>query len=167
MTMLTEMKVNSWVLWWELSRDNNNRPIIDCRYAITKPELGGETAWWWEIEHWRSDAELATTRSRGLHAILDHYEWAGKKYFVSLKFECQGGGQIRDSQFYRQAALTTAPGPPPQTSLVVRRENRQSVSSLKKTCYEWLYSAWWQMTLVIVALIASLLLVLLLQRSLL
>ena len=38
---------------------------------------------------WRSEAEHATSRSRRFHTILNHYEWAGKKHFVSLKLEGQ------------------------------------------------------------------------------
>ena len=39
-------------------------------------------------------------------------EWAGKKHFVSLKLEYQSVVRTRDLQHPKQAALTTAPGPP-------------------------------------------------------
>ena len=38
---------------------------------------------------WRSEAEHATSQSRRLPTILNLYEWAGKKRFVSLKLENQ------------------------------------------------------------------------------
>ena len=37
-----------------------------------------------------------------------------KKHFVSLILEGQIGAQSRDLRLSKQAALTTAPGPPPQ-----------------------------------------------------
>ena len=42
-----------------------------------------------KFEPWRSEAELATSRSRRLPTIFNLYGWAGKKHFVSLKLECQ------------------------------------------------------------------------------
>ena len=48
-------------------------------------------------------------RSRMPPTILNLYEWAGKKDFVSLKFECRSGGRTRDLRLSKQAVLTTAP----------------------------------------------------------
>ena len=61
----------------------------------------------------RSEAELATIRSRMLPTILIHCEWAEKKHFVSLKLECQSRFRIRNLSISKQAVLTTAPGSPP------------------------------------------------------
>ena len=66
-----------------------------------------------EFEPSRSEAEHATSRSRRLPIILNLYEWAGKKQFVSLKLEYQSWVRTRDLRLPKQAALTTAPGPPP------------------------------------------------------
>ena len=41
--------------------------------------------------------------------ILNFYEWAGKKHFVSLKLEGQSGVRARDLRLPKQAALTTSP----------------------------------------------------------
>ena len=60
----------------------------------------------------RSEAEHATSRSQRLLAISNIYEWARKTHFVSLTLECQGGVRARDLRLSKQAALTTAPGPP-------------------------------------------------------
>ena len=44
--------------------------------------------------------------------LLNLYEWAGKKQFVTLKLECQSGVRIRDLLLFKQTALTTTtPGP--------------------------------------------------------
>ena len=59
------------------------------------------------------DAEHATFLSRRLTTILNLYESARKKHFVSLKIESKSGVRIRDLRLSKQAALTTAPGPPP------------------------------------------------------
>ena len=45
--------------------------------------------------------------------ILNHYELAKKEHFVSLKLEGQSGARTRDLRHPKQAALTTAPRPPP------------------------------------------------------
>ena len=66
-----------------------------------------------KFEPWRSEAEQTTSRSRRLHMILNISEWAGKNIFVSLKLEGQDGARTHDLQLSKQAALTTAPGPPP------------------------------------------------------
>ena len=55
-----------------------------------------------KLEPWRSEAEHATSRSRRLPTILNLYEWAGKKHFVSLKPD--------DLRISKQAALTIASG---------------------------------------------------------
>ena len=85
------------------------------------------TSWgWWDewddsalqtqhlkFEPWRSEAEHVTSRSQRLPTILNLYEWAEKKHFVSLKLGCQSGVRTRDLRLSKQAALTTATGPPP------------------------------------------------------
>ena len=82
------------------------------------------TSWgWWDdtafqaqdskFKPWRFEAEHATSWSRRLPTILNLYEWAGKKHFVSLKLEGLSGVRTRDLWLSKQAALTTAPGPPP------------------------------------------------------
>ena len=53
------------------------------------------------------------SQSRRLHAILNLYQWAGKKHFDYLKLEDQSGARTRDLRHSKQAAITTAPGPPP------------------------------------------------------
>ena len=99
------------------------RPPL-CTYRIN---WAMRTPWgWWDewddtalqtqdskFKPWRSQAEHATSRSRRLPTILNHYEWAGKKHFVSLKLEGRSGVRNCDLRFSKQAALTTAPGPPP------------------------------------------------------
>ena len=55
-----------------------------------------------KFKPWRSEVEHA------FPTILNLYEWAEKKHFVSLKIVRHRGGRARLSQ---QAALTTAPGP--------------------------------------------------------
>ena len=67
------------------------------------------------FEPWRSEAKHATSSSRRFPTILNLYEWAGKNHFVSLKLECQSGVWNRDLRLSKQAASTTAPGPPPCT----------------------------------------------------
>ena len=44
---------------------------------------------------------------------IDHYEWAGKKHFASLKLEVQSGFWTRDLRLSKQAALTTHQDPRP------------------------------------------------------
>ena len=61
-----------------------------------------------KFEPWRSKAEQSTSRSHRFPAIVNHYEWAGKKHFVSLKLEGQSGVRARDLRLSKQAALTTA-----------------------------------------------------------
>ena len=77
-----------------------NEMTLPSRHMIHNSET-----WWSGVEH-------ATSRSWRLHTVLNIYEWAGKKHFVSLKLECQSGGRTRDLRFSNQAASTTAPGPP-------------------------------------------------------
>ena len=69
------------------------------------------------FEPWRSEAEHATSQSRRFPTILNHYEWAEKKHFVSLKLEGQSGVRTRDPRLSKQAALDTAPGPSPDKTL--------------------------------------------------
>ena len=40
-------------------------------------------------------------------------EWAGKKHFISFKLKGRSGLRTRDLRLIKQAALTTAPAPPP------------------------------------------------------
>ena len=66
-----------------------------------------------KFEPWRSEAEHATSRSRRLPIILNRYEWAGKKHFVSLKLEGQSAWvRARNLRLSKQPALATAPGLP-------------------------------------------------------
>ena len=51
----------------------------------------------------------------GSSTILNHYEWAGKKYFASLNLEFQSGTRTRNLRLSKQAASTTAPEPTPKT----------------------------------------------------
>ena len=67
-----------------------------------------------KVEPLRSEAEHATSRPRRLFIILNLYESAGKKYFVSLKLEGQSGVRNLHLRLSKQAALTTAPGIPPR-----------------------------------------------------
>ena len=66
-----------------------------------------------KFEAWRSEADNAISRSQRLPTILNIYEWAGKKHFVSVKLEFQDGGRGRDRRLSKQAVSTTAPGPRP------------------------------------------------------
>ena len=66
-----------------------------------------------KFEPCRSEAEHATYQSRRLPTILNLYEWAGKKHFVSLKLKGQSGVRPRDLRLSKQAVLTFAPGLPP------------------------------------------------------
>ena len=56
-----------------------------------------------------------------LPIILNLYERAGKKYFVSLLLERQSGVRTRDLRLSEQTALATAPGPPPHPWILLRR----------------------------------------------
>ena len=62
------------------------------------------TWWWWDewddtvlctdnskFEPWWSQHKHGTSRSRRFPTILNIYEWARKKYIVSLKPECHNG----------------------------------------------------------------------------
>ena len=55
-----------------------------------------------KFEPWPSEAKLATYQSRKLPAILNLFKGTGKKHFVSLKFEYQGGGRNNDFCFFIQ-----------------------------------------------------------------
>ena len=111
---------------WAMSNKLNEwglRPPL-CTYRLN---WTGRISWrWWDERHdtalqtqdskfepGRSEAEQATSRSRRLPTILDIYEWAGKKHFVSLKLEGQSGVRTRDLRLSKQAALTNVPGAPP------------------------------------------------------
>ena len=47
--------------------------------------------------------------------LYNLYEWAENKHFVSLKLECKSGVRTRDLWLFKQAALTGAPGSPPES----------------------------------------------------
>ena len=75
------------------------RPPL-CTYRLNWT-MRNSWGWWdeWDdtalqtqdskFEPWRSEAEFANSPSRRLPTILNLYEWAGKKHFVSFEFECQ------------------------------------------------------------------------------
>ena len=100
------------------------KKMNECRYKLN---WARRTFWgWWDewddtalqtqdlkFEPWRSEVEHAASRSQRFPTILNHYEWAGKRHFVSLKLEGQSGVRNRDLRLSKQAALTTAPGPRP------------------------------------------------------
>ena len=44
---------------------------------------------------------------------------SGEEIFVCLKLECQSGTRARDLRLSMQAALTTAPGPPPKHVIII------------------------------------------------
>ena len=67
-----------------------------------------------EFEPWRSGAEHATSRSRRLPTILNLYEWAQKKHFSFFE---NWRSEWFEPAISKQAALTTAPGPPPVQAL--------------------------------------------------
>ena len=92
------------------------RPPL-CTYKLNWSRI---TPWgWWDecddtarqtqdskFEAWWSEAEHATSRSWRFSTILNHHEWAGKRYFVSSKLEGQSGVWTHDLR------LSNAPGPP-------------------------------------------------------
>ena len=82
------------------------RPPL-CTYRINRAMM---TFWgWWDewadsalqtqelkFEPWRFETEPASSLSRRFSTILNLYEWAEKKHFVSLKLEDQSGARTRD-----------------------------------------------------------------------
>ena len=98
-----------------------------CHLCACRPNWASRTSWgWWDgwddtalqtqdlkFEPWRSDAEHAPSRSRRLPTILLFYEWAGKKYYVSLKLGGRSGARTRDLRLFKHVASATAPAPPP------------------------------------------------------
>ena len=106
-----------------------------------------------KFEPRRSDAEHATSWSRRLPTILNIYEWARKKYFVSLKLEGQSGARTRDLRHSKKAALTTAPRPPRRLSQIqfllfwlkqifsnsalVKRKENYKIRNIKIRLYHW------------------------------
>ena len=113
-----------------------------CTYRLNLARI---TCWrWWDewedtalqtrdskFVTWRSEAEHATSRSRRLPTILSHYEWAEKKHFVSLKIEGQSGIRTRDLRLSKQAALTTALGPPPRLHIPVKHVQEHQCLCIK------------------------------------
>ena len=105
--------MNEWVNEW---MNEGFRPPL-CTYRLN---WARRNSWgWWDetalqrqdsqFEPWLSDAELATSWLRRLSTILNLYEWAEKKHFVSLKLRGHSGARTRDLRLSKQAALTTAP----------------------------------------------------------
>ena len=60
--------------------------------------------------------------------VLNIYEWAEKKHFVSLKLEGQSRVRTRDLRHSKQATLTTAPGPPPFQHIYSKKTSTLSIS---------------------------------------
>ena len=84
----------SWVWWYE--RDDTALQTHDSKF---KP--------------WRSESKHATSWSRRFPTILNPYEWMGKKHFFFFKLEAHSGVRTRDLLLlFKQAVLTTTPGPP-------------------------------------------------------
>ena len=93
------------------------RPPL-CKYRLNWAK---RTSWgWWDdwddtvlqtqvskFEHWRSEAEHATSRSRRLPEILTLTRGWGRKLFVSFKPPRPG------TEPRKAAVLTTTLGPPP------------------------------------------------------
>ena len=115
--------------------DGSRPPFCTCMYRLN---CARRTSWgWWDdwddsalktqnlkFEPWRSEAEHATSRSRGLPTMFTSER--GKEYFVSLKLECQSGVQTRDFRLFpgKHVALTTAPWPCPITTSNSRQNVR-------------------------------------------
>ena len=112
----TVLQIQIWNEWGFM--------LLLCLYRLNWARRASR--WWWDewddtalqtqdskSEPWRSVAEHAASRSQRLSTILNLYEWAGKKQFVSLKLEGQSGVRTRDLRLPKQAALTTALSPPP------------------------------------------------------
>ena len=74
-----------------------------------------------KFEHWRSEVEHATSRSRRLPTILNIYESVGKNNFVSLKLEGKSGIRSRDLRHSKQVALTTSPRTPQSVRILAGR----------------------------------------------
>ena len=97
---------------WKFN-ESGFRPHL-CMYRLN---WARRTSWgWWDewddivlqtqdskFEHRRSETEHATSRLRRLPTILNLYEWAWKKHFVSLKFGGQSGVRTRDLRLSKQA----------------------------------------------------------------
>ena len=107
-------------------------PLCTCGLNWTRTISWG---WWdeWadtalQTVPWRSEAKHATSRSRRAPTILNLYEWAGKKHFVSLKLGDQSGVRAHNLRLSKQAALTTAPGPPPLWVAVQQTRNIEPIA---------------------------------------
>ena len=101
---------------------NEMNGVLGHLSAHIGPNWGRRTFWgWWDewgdtalqthdskFKPWASDTEYATSWSRRLFTILNLYEWAGKKHFVSLKLEGQSGVRTRDLRLSKPGALTAA-----------------------------------------------------------
>ena len=100
------------------------RPLL-CTYRLN---WARRTSWgWWDdwddtvlqtqnskFEHWRSEAEHATSRSRRLPTILTFTRGWGRNIFVSFK-PPRPGTEPR-TLAWKAAVLTTTLGPPPCVS---------------------------------------------------
>ena len=88
---LSNMKWNEWGL---------RPPLCTCRLNWAR-----RTSWWWwdewddtafqtqdsKFKPWRSEAEIATSRSRRLPTILNIYEWVGKKHLFLWNLNARAG----------------------------------------------------------------------------
>ena len=82
-----------------------------------------------------------------LPTILNIYEWAGNKHFVSLKLECQrgggGGGEPVISDFPSRQPLATAPGPPSNIRRVLWNTYRDKlVTQQTRGIHPMLFHCW-------------------------
>ena len=111
------------------------RPLL-CTYRLN---WARRTNWgWWnewddtslqtqdsKFEPWPSQAEHAFSRSWRLLTILNHYEWAGKKHFVSLKVGRPEWGSIQRSPTFQAGSFNHWTRAPAQ---IVNQNVRQSLS---------------------------------------
>ena len=107
------------IIWCKWNEWGFRRAL--CTYRLNR--AAGRTPWggWDEWDDtalqtqyskfapWQSEVEYATSRLRRLPTVLNLYEWAKKKHFVSLKFEDHGCVRTRDS---KQPDCTMAFAPP-------------------------------------------------------
>ena len=119
---LCKFKLCHWLKWNEMKwNESGFRPPL-CTYRLNWPR---KTSWgWWDdwddtvlqiqdskFDPWRSEAEHATSRSRGLPTILTFTRGWGRNIFVSFK-PPRPGTEPR-TLAWKAAVLTTPSGPPP------------------------------------------------------
>ena len=116
--------VGDRVVFWQMKWNKWGFKPHVCAYRLNWA-MRTSWEWWYEWDDtalqtqdskfgpWLCEAEHATSHSRRLPTILNLYEWAGNKHFVSLKIECLSVVRIRDLRLSKHAALTTAPGSQP------------------------------------------------------